>query len=126
MNILSWNLQGLGNPWTVRALKHFLKVQNPDIGFLMETRLKANEIDGLRLSFQNFNFFVVDSTGRSGGLILMWKKQINIYVSSFSSHHIDFSLLNEAGIELWRGCGIYVWPEAGNKFKTWDFLSNLQ
>ena len=116
----------MGKPWMVRTLKHFFKVHCPDIGFLMETRLKANEIDGLRLIFQNFNFFMVDSIGQSGGLILMWKKQINIYVSSFSSHHIDFSLLNEAGIELWRGCGIYVWPEAGNKFKTWDFLSNLQ
>jgi exonuclease III len=43
MKIISWNCRGLGNPTAVRALKKLLKTQCPDLVFLMETRLKADD-----------------------------------------------------------------------------------
>ena len=55
IRILSWNYQGLGNPWTVQGLHKLVKEQAPKVRFLMETRLDK---DGYKkhckeLPFQN-------------------------------------------------------------------------
>ena len=47
MSLISWNCQGLGNPWTVRSLHDLVKENNPSILFLMETRMKAIEVEGI-------------------------------------------------------------------------------
>nr|XP_023915286.1 uncharacterized protein LOC112026812 [Quercus suber] len=39
MRLLSWNCQGLGNPWIVRSLHDIVRDQAPTVCFLMETRL---------------------------------------------------------------------------------------
>jgi exonuclease III len=39
MKFLSWNCQGLGNPKTVRVLKKLLTNYQPDLIFIMETKL---------------------------------------------------------------------------------------
>ena len=42
MNLLSWNCRGLGNLWTVNALKEVVKKEDPKIVFLMETKLNED------------------------------------------------------------------------------------
>lgn len=121
MRLLSWNLQGLGNPWTVRSLKHLIRDACPDIIFLMETRLGEGEFEGLKFSLPHYYFFVVGARGRSGGLVLMWKKDISVSICSYSHNHVDFSLCHVNGGSLWRGTGIYGWPEAPNKHKRGNF-----
>ncbi|XP_050238375.1 uncharacterized protein LOC126687864 [Mercurialis annua] len=93
MKTFSWNLQGLGNPWT--------------------------------FSFSNFNYFVVDARGRSGGLILMWKKEYGVRISSYSKNHIDFECELADNTGKWRGTGIYGWPDSGARYKTWELLHRL-
>ncbi|XP_058746609.1 uncharacterized protein LOC131619537 [Vicia villosa] len=44
MKILSWNCRGLGNPRAVRALSRLIKLENPSLVFLMETKLKLDEM----------------------------------------------------------------------------------
>ena len=38
MSLLSWNCRGLENPQTVNALKKAIKIEDPTIVFLMETK----------------------------------------------------------------------------------------
>ena len=69
MKLLSWNYQGLGNPWTVRNLCKMVKDQAPLICFLMETRL---DIKGFKkhckeLPFPN-RFIVKEPDSRGGGV----------------------------------------------------------
>ena len=45
MKLLSWNYQGLGNPWTVRNLRKLVKDQDPKVCFLMGTRLDKEGYD---------------------------------------------------------------------------------
>ncbi|XP_050222303.1 uncharacterized protein LOC126672395 [Mercurialis annua] len=125
MKTFSWNLQGMGNPWTVRALKHYVRANDPDIIFLMESRLYLFELSFFKFSFSCYNYFVVDARGRSGGLILMWKKDVDINIASYSQNHIDFeyNCLND-GLK-WRGTGVYGWPEAGSRGLTWDLMRRL-
>ena len=48
MSLLSWNCQGLGNLWTVKALERAIKKEDPIIVFLMETKLCKEWIDKVK------------------------------------------------------------------------------
>lgn len=77
MNILSWNCQGSGG-MTVSTLSRYLSCTKAQIAFISETKcnlVKASErIKTLPLC----NSIVVSSTGRSGGLWMVWGEDVNI------------------------------------------------
>lgn len=83
MSCLSLSCQGLRNSWTVRALGEFFCTQNPDLIFLMDTRLGVSGIDKLKHK-HNLIGFCVPSVGFSGGLALLWSKDCCVDVQSFS------------------------------------------
>ncbi|PWA74858.1 hypothetical protein CTI12_AA246600 [Artemisia annua] len=125
MRLLSWNVQGLGNPWMVRHLRELVKENKPSIVFLMETRLHDTKTHGIRRCFLDFNFLVVNPVRKAGRLMLCWKKNLNVQITSFSNHHISFSVAEDSGRE-WRGSGIYGWPANHDKYQTWMLLRSLK
>jgi exonuclease III len=78
MNVLSLNCQRLGNPRTVRNLHRLVKEKKPDLVFLMETKMQNKKCDFIRIKLGFDYMFGVDSVGRSGGLLLLWKIDCNI------------------------------------------------
>ncbi len=48
MSCISWNYQGLGNPWTVRVLHNLVKTKCPQILFLVETKQDVTVVDSVR------------------------------------------------------------------------------
>lgn len=77
--------------------------------FLMETKLTSVETRHFWSSEEDFELYVVDSTGRAGGLCLLWKKGINFKLFSSSLHHIDGSFEGFFGDEHWRFSSFYGW-----------------
>ncbi|KAL0444993.1 UNVERIFIED_CONTAM: hypothetical protein Slati_2222000 [Sesamum latifolium] len=71
MSLLVWNCQGLGNPWTVRGLQELIRVHNPLLVFLAETKCSASQIEVLKRWLDLFGTGV-SSVGKSGGLALLW------------------------------------------------------
>ncbi|KAL0395137.1 UNVERIFIED_CONTAM: hypothetical protein Slati_4479900 [Sesamum latifolium] len=67
----------------------------------------------------------VDSHGKGGGLMLFWRKDVNLVVHSFSPSHIDAGIFNEKGTEGWRFMGLYGQPDADCRSKTWRLLRRL-
>lgn len=63
--------------------------------FLQETKLVARKMESLKFSVWFDGCLVVDSVGRSGGLALMWKMEIQVTVKSFSKYHIDAKISAE-------------------------------
>jgi exonuclease III len=63
MSILSWNCQGLGNPWTVRDLCCMVKEKRPNLVFLMETNLSTQRMERVRIKSGFDNAFAGDSRG---------------------------------------------------------------
>ncbi|XP_050221576.1 uncharacterized protein LOC126671815 isoform X1 [Mercurialis annua] len=125
MKILCWNLQGIGNPWTIRALKSLINSNSPDIFFLMETKLVFSEFTFVRRSFVNFNSYIVDSDGRKGGLANFWRKNLDVQISNHSNNHVAF-VVNDASMDFkWKGMGIYGWPESTNKYQTCNLIRSL-
>ena len=106
MRILSWNCQGLGNPWTVRSLRDLVRVQAPMVCFLMETRLDK---DGFKKKCGDLPFpnkFVVKYPNSGGGLVLLWKDSVQLDVVNFTANHILAKVVDEDGF-LWYLTGFY-------------------
>ncbi|KAL0376653.1 UNVERIFIED_CONTAM: LINE-1 retrotransposable element O protein [Sesamum calycinum] len=124
MNLLMWNCQGLGGPWTIRSLGNFIRDYHPALIFLAETKCSSRRIDLLKRGFDMFGFSV-DSRSKGGGLALLWRKSVDVVLQCYSHNHIDvFVRLNE-NQDWWRFTGLYGEPETAKREATWRLLSQL-
>ncbi|MGS7457214.1 endonuclease/exonuclease/phosphatase family protein, partial [Mycobacterium tuberculosis] len=80
MGILSWNCQGVRNPWTIRHLKEMRRSHFPDILFLMETKNSDDFIVQIHGWLGYDNFRIVEPEGLSGGLAIFWKNILDIEI----------------------------------------------
>lgn len=131
MKLLSWNCRGLGNPTTVRALNKILQREQPEIIFLMETKLLCNEMRRLNsLNWKYKGCFTVDcelsTRSRRGGLSMLWHESVDLHLISFSLHHILCKINGTNGEKEWFCTGIYGWPEGSQKFRTWALLESIK
>ncbi|KAF5449841.1 hypothetical protein F2P56_030246 [Juglans regia] len=124
MKILCWNSSGLGNPQGIRALRDLITREDPDLVFLQETKMRAQAMTTCKYKFGFVNCFFVDCVGRSGGLSLLWKREISVSISSFSRYHID-ACIQESDLAEWRFTGVYGHPDASNRYLTWNLMRTL-
>jgi hypothetical protein len=93
MKILSLNGQGLGNDPTVRALLDLRRRSDPQVMFLSETHLDEFLVECLQRRL-NMDFkFVNPSNGRSGRVMLLWKKGITIQQMFSAPKYIDVKIV---------------------------------
>ncbi|KAL0345257.1 UNVERIFIED_CONTAM: hypothetical protein Sradi_4357000 [Sesamum radiatum] len=97
INLLSWNCQGLGSPWTVHTLDNLVKTCNPGLVFVTETKRLTKRCDYLRDKWNYFGMGV-DAVGKS---------------------------VAETGKEGWRFTGFYGHLEAAKRKNSWDLLCKL-
>ena len=71
------------------------------------------------------NAFAVDCVGRSGGLLLLWKKEWDVMVRSFSRGHIDAEVVSPDDAR-WRFTGFYGNPNAAERRFSWELLCRLR
>ncbi|KAL0458054.1 UNVERIFIED_CONTAM: hypothetical protein Slati_0432600 [Sesamum latifolium] len=117
MNLLAWNCQGLGSPWTVRVLSELFRRHNPALVFLSENKCKKQKCEILKEKFNLFRVNV-DSRGKGGGLMLLWRKDINLVVHSFSTSHIDATVSTEESTNGWRFTSIYGQPDVAKRSES--------
>uniref|UniRef100_A0A2N9GNM8 Reverse transcriptase domain-containing protein n=1 Tax=Fagus sylvatica TaxID=28930 RepID=A0A2N9GNM8_FAGSY len=84
-----WNCRGLGNPKAIRALHEMVQSKVPSILFLIETKMDNSEMTVVRSRLGFHNALIVPSMGRSGGLAMLWKDDVELAIQSYSHHHID-------------------------------------
>jgi hypothetical protein len=89
MKLLGLNCQGLGNDPTVHALLDLRRKCDPDVVFLSETHLDVFPAECVRRRLQMDMKIVNPSVGRSGGLLLLWKKEISIQQIFLAPNYID-------------------------------------
>jgi len=78
MKLIAWNCRGLGNSLAIRSLLNLQKEEDPNILFLSETKMDEKRIEGLRWKLGLTNLVVKDCKGKSGGLAIFWRKEINL------------------------------------------------
>ena len=82
----------------------------PILFFLMETKLVVSEMDGIKEGLNRSQGLVVLSKGRSGGLALLWKKELKVDMQTFSDNHIDAIVDQGVSGHHWRITGFYGNP----------------
>ena len=82
MNPISWNCRGLGNPRSVRALQDLVRCYNSKVVFLMETKAKIRCMERIRNRLGFANGLIVPCIGRSGGLALLWAREVDLEIES--------------------------------------------
>ena len=89
MNSLAWNCQGLVNRQTVRELVEIVQAEGPKIVFLSETWSSRKHMEKVKRELDFDGLFIVPSDGKGGGLALLWKSEVAVWVDSFLKFHID-------------------------------------
>ncbi|TXG53135.1 hypothetical protein EZV62_022304 [Acer yangbiense] len=90
----------LGNPQAFQALKRVLKRLSHNLVFLCETKLHRSEAKKYMCLLGFEGVLQVVSEGKSGGLLLFWKEW-NVTVQSFSKGHMDVRVNMDNGV-LWH------------------------
>ena len=78
MKALVWNCRGAGSPLTVLQLKEIVNLHSPEVICLAETKNRKCFMNTVRMKLRYDKLFVVDPVGRSGGLAVMWKKELAV------------------------------------------------
>ncbi|CAK8571738.1 unnamed protein product [Lathyrus sativus] len=129
MKTISWNCRGLGSPRAVRALTRLLRSENPLVVFLMETKLKKEELLVLKRKLIFKFYATVDCRGigrdRAGGINLWWNDLTEVQVTSYSQNHIAGLYQQEDDDRPWHFAGVYGFPEEENKKETWKLVQAL-
>lgn len=87
MKMLAWNCQGLASARAVRALLEIQKRERPDVFFLSETHLGKAKTKKLKRRLGCDHFIINESDGRSGGLLMLWRKDLVIVPRCFMVLH---------------------------------------
>ncbi|KAK1619807.1 hypothetical protein QYE76_025324 [Lolium multiflorum] len=125
MKAIAYNCRGLGNQPAVQGLLELQKAEDLDILFLSETKLDRERMKRIKVLLGMPNMEAKDCEGRSGGLALLWKKDVIVKVNPGTSrYHIDAEVTGADGF-VWRLTGIYGEPNSGEKEKTWKLLRIL-
>lgn len=84
MNLICWNIRGLGSSYALSSLKWFLTKYSPKVIFISETKLNGHHKDDLFTFLDLANALFVDCPGKHGGLTLFWSldAQVNVVSSS--------------------------------------------
>jgi exonuclease III len=107
MKLLAWNCRGLVSSRAVRALLEIQKREKPDVLFLCETHLGKARAEKLKSKLGCDKFIIHESDSRSGGLLMLWKKEVVIKLLNVSQYYIDVVVGQE---ETWRLTGVFGEP----------------
>ncbi|XP_050280875.1 uncharacterized protein LOC126721848 [Quercus robur] len=77
-----------------------------------------------KMSVGFINGLVVPSSGRSGGLAMLWRKEIFVDIQNYSGRHSDAIVTEDSGFKWWI-IGFYGNPEVHRRKESWDLLKAL-
>ena len=125
MNALSWNYWGIGKPQTVRALHDMVQRYNPNLVFLIEMKVGTRRMVKVKEKIGLPNGLIIPSEGRSGGMALLWIRDMDVEIKSFSSSHIDAIVMDPISGFKWRMTGFYGNPKTSLRRGSWNLLRHL-
>ncbi|CAM8959766.1 unnamed protein product [Rhodiola kirilowii] len=122
MTALCWNCRGLGGAATVRALANLVRENNPGVIGLIETKAGKIRADRVKVELGFQNNFVVESRGKAGGLMLLWRDFIDLSICSYSDYHIDALI---GGDDSFKVTLFYGHPETHRRAESWNLIWTL-
>lgn len=125
MKLVAWNCRGLGNSPAVRGLRDLVKVEEPDILFLSETKLDEKRMQRFRWMLGLTNMVVKKCEGQGRGIAVLWRSGVNVPLRNYSRLHIDMEIKEVDGY-VWRFTAIYGESHMDRKEETWLKICELK
>lgn len=69
--------------------------------------------------------FVVNGTGKGGGIALFWDDSINVTLKSYNMRHIDV-IIKEQCSAPWRTTFVYGEPKAHDRHLMWTLMRRIK
>ena len=84
----------------------------------METKEGVRRMTKVKERIGFSNGLVVPSEGKSGGISLLWIRDMEVEIKSFSKFHIDVIVTNHSLDLKWRLTGFYGNPDTNLRRKS--------
>ncbi|KAL0448625.1 UNVERIFIED_CONTAM: hypothetical protein Slati_1418900 [Sesamum latifolium] len=97
-----------------------IKLHSSGLVFLSEC--KSRRYNRLK---EKFNYNSVGPVGKSGGLLLLWRKDIEAWLQSYLVNHVDAMTKYDDCPERWRFTGFYSQSDSNRRKEMWNFLRRL-
>lgn len=124
MKLLVWNCRRLGNRPAVQKLVDIVRAQDPMVVFFSETWSNREHMVRINEKLEFDDLFTIPNDGRGGGLALLWKESIKVWVDGFSKYQIDLTM--EGGSEnAWQLRGFYRELDTNRRTEEWNMLQML-
>uniref|UniRef100_A0A2N9H633 CCHC-type domain-containing protein n=1 Tax=Fagus sylvatica TaxID=28930 RepID=A0A2N9H633_FAGSY len=124
MNVLTWNFRGVLNPCFRRALNELIKINNPDILILTETRLGGTRAAKLAATLPFAGFLSTKTIGFAGGIWCLWKSdalELDHLCSTEQEIHVSVKVKDSNS--SWLLSAIYASPRQAERRILWRNLS---
>lgn len=125
MSCLSWNCRALGNLRAVHVLQRLISNKDPTVVFLRETKSNVAHMERLMRKLNFDRSFTVASRGRSGGLYVLWKDEINLSLRTYSQNHIDMDVGGLGDVDYWCITFFYGFPAVHDRAKSWQLITRF-
>lgn len=125
MNLLSWNVQGMGSPETFSALRNLINRFHPQVLFICETKSNWAKMDVIKKRIQFKGIHVVNSMGLSGGLTMLWIEDVNVKIIGSLKYFID-AIINPGMDNSWQFMGYYRDLDPSQRLQSWRLLRRLK
>ena len=93
--------------------------------FLAETWLDKARLLFIRDKLRFEGLLEFSREGRGGRVAILWKKEVDFSVDTYSSNHID-AIINNGKDDGWRFIGFYGEPDTRNHHISWATLRRLK
>ena len=92
----------------------------------METKVGAKKMVKVKERIGLPNGLIIPSEGKSGGVALLWVRDLDVEIKSFSRHHIDAIVIDPKEGFKWRMTGFYGNSETSLRKESWSLLQFLK
>lgn len=66
--------------------------KQPNLVFIMETTLVTHKVDHVKRRLQMDECFMVDPRVRSEGLVVLWRRDIEVEIVNYSTKHVHMKV----------------------------------
>ena len=91
----------------------------------METKVGVWKMKRFQSRIGLQNGIIIPSEGRNGGLALLWERELDVELKSYTRNHID-AIVTDSKLSLkWRMTGFYGNPDTNHRKESWNLLHFL-
>ena len=87
--------------------------------------MKKYQMEKMKFKTGLLNGLIVPSVGRSGGLAMLWSREIKVEIQGYSRNYVDAVVTEPDSSFKWRITGFYENLETYRRKESWDFLRCL-